>query len=44
MLEAAHQLISLLKARGPEKPVDIDDAAQRVALEVLTSPLIHIIP
>ena len=34
MLEATSQLIQVLKQRGPEKAVDIDDAAQRVALEV----------
>jgi hypothetical protein len=34
VLEATSQLIQVLKQRGPEKAVDIDDAAQRVALEV----------
>lgn len=35
VLEAASQLVDILKERGPEKAVDIDDAAQRVALEVM---------
>ncbi len=35
VLEPANQLIEMLKERGPEKAVDIDDAAQRVALEVV---------
>ncbi|KAK9915327.1 hypothetical protein WJX75_007673 [Coccomyxa subellipsoidea] len=35
VLEATSQLIQVLKQRGPEKAVDIDDAAQRVALEVI---------
>jgi hypothetical protein len=37
VLAAAHQLIEALKARGPEKEVDMDNAAQRVALEVSLS-------
>ncbi|CAL8468775.1 g8316 [Coccomyxa elongata] len=35
VLEPANQLIEILRERGPEKAVDIDDAAQRVALEVI---------
>ncbi|EIE22263.1 cytochrome P450 [Coccomyxa subellipsoidea C-169] len=35
VVEAANQLIQVLKERGADKAVDIDDAAQRVALEVI---------
>ena len=34
MLEAVDQLIAVLKERGLERAVDMDDAAQRVSLEV----------
>ena len=34
MLEAVDQLIAVLKERGSERAVDMDDAAQRVSLEV----------
>lgn len=34
VLEAMDQLVEVLKARGPDKAVDIDNVAQRVALEV----------
>ena len=34
MLEADYQLIAVLKDIGPERAVDMDDAAQRTSLEV----------
>ena len=34
MLEADYQLIAVLKGIGPERAVDMDDAAQRTSLEV----------
>ena len=34
VLEAVDQLIAVLKERGSERAVDMDDAAQRVSLEV----------
>ena len=43
VVEAANQLIEILKEKGPEEAVDIDDAAQRVALEVSMSPSVLVI-
>ena len=34
VLEADYQLIEVLKGIGPERAVDMDDAAQRTSLEV----------
>ena len=35
VVKANEQLISILKAWGPEKEVDIDNAASRIALDVI---------
>ncbi len=39
MLEAVDQLMAALKERGSEKAVDMDDAAQRVSMEVTVQHL-----
>lgn len=35
VVHANEQLISILRARGPQKPVDIDNAASRITLDVI---------
>ena len=41
MLEAVDQLMAALKERGSERAVDMDDAAQRVSMEVTVQSLQH---
>lgn len=41
MLEAVDQLVAVLKERGSERAVDMDDAAQRVSMEVCPHTDIH---
>lgn len=35
VVEAVDQLVSVLKTIGPERAIDMDDAVQRAALEVI---------
>ena len=41
VLEAVDQLVAVLKERGSERAVDMDDAAQRVSMEVCHHTDIH---